>query len=96
MYDDWSSNNSANYKFDEGISMEGLQMKVNSYGAVLQHKDKVLMTDLVWNGFVAAVYEFADSEKVFWLERPLKLMAVSDEPFEDGGQAIEWCLEQIK
>lgn len=84
------------YKLDEGLSMEGLQMKVNSYGAVLQYKDKVLMTDLIWNGFVAAVYEFVGSEKVFWLERPLKLMVASDELFEDGGQAIEWCLEQVK
>lgn len=86
------------YKFDESLSMEDLQMKVNSYGAVLQYKDKVLMTDLIWNGFVAAVYELSGSEikNGLWVEQALKLMVASDELFEDGGQAIEWCLERVK
>ncbi len=93
-----------NYGFDQFTNMENLQMKVGSYGAVLQYKDKVLMADLIWKGFVAVVYEFADAEKgdknlfkeMDILECPLKLLKVSDKVFNDGGQAIGWCLEQVK
>lgn len=51
----------AYYDFPEITSMENLQSKVTSYGAVLRYGDKVLVTDIAWMGFAAAVYEFVET-----------------------------------
>ncbi len=78
-----------------------------SYGAVLQHGDHFLVSDLVWRkeeGQVndARVYRLAeepipgfgaDARGAF--ECKLKLVAKADHGFEDAGHAIAWCLTQI-
>ena len=54
-------NMKAFYKFEETTNMENLQMKVSSYGAVLKYGEQVLVTDIGWKGFAAAVYEFIET-----------------------------------
>ena len=81
----------AYYHFPEITSMENLQLKVSSYGAVLRYGDKVLVTDIAWKGFAAAVYEFVESPEEDGLadiECRLNLLEMTDEVFEDGGHAI--------
>lgn len=89
----------AYYDFEEITSMENLQLKVSSYGAVLRYGDKVLVTDIAWKGFAAAVYEFVESPEEDGLadiECRLSLLEMTDEVFEDGGHAIAWCMEKAK
>ncbi len=89
----------AYYNFEEITSMENLQLKVSSYGAVLKYGDKVLVTDSAWRGFVAAVYEFVETPEEDGLdavECRLSLLEMPDEVFEDGGHAIAWCMEKAK
>ena len=89
----------AHYNFEEITSMENLQMKATSYGAVLKYGGKVLVTDIAWRGFAAAVYEFVETPEedgVDAVECRLNLLEMSDEVFEDGGNAIAWCMEKAK
>jgi len=89
----------AHYNFEEITSMENLQMKATSYGAVLKYGGKVLVTDIAWRGFAAAVYEFVETPEedgVDAVECRLSLLEMSDEVFEDGGHAIAWCMEKAK
>lgn len=89
----------AYYNFPEITSMENLQLKVSSYGAVLKYGDKVLVTDIAWKGFAAAVYEFVEGPEEDGLadiECRLNLLEMADEVFEDGGHAIAWCMEKAK
>lgn len=89
----------AYYNFPEITSMENLQLKVSSYGAVLKYGDKVLVTDIAWKGFAAAVYEFVEDPEEDGLadiECRLNLLEMADEVFEDGGHAIAWCMEKAK
>lgn len=85
------------YTFEQTTNMENLQMKVTSYGAVLKHGDRVLVTDLAWKGFVAAVYEFIETPEETGLsdtECRLNLVETSEETFEDGGHAIAWAMSR--
>lgn len=89
----------AYYNFPEITSMENLQLKVSSYGAVLKYGDKVLVTDIAWKGFAAAVYEFVEGPEEDGLadiECRLNLLEMADEVFEDVGHAIAWCMEKAK
>ena len=89
----------AYYNFPEITSMENLQLKVSSYGAVLKYGDKVLVTDIAWKGFAAAVYEFVEGpeeDELADIECRLNLLEMADEVFEDGGHAIAWCMEKAK
>lgn len=89
----------AYYNFPEITSMENLQLKVSSYGAVLKYGDKVLVTDIAWKGFAAAVYEFVEGPEEDGLadiECRLNLLEMANEVFEDGGHAIAWCMEKAK
>ena len=87
---------------------EDLQGHVDrAYGAVLQHGNHVLVSDLVWKkgeGQVndACVYRLAeqpipgfgaDARSAF--ECKLELVTHARESFEDAGRAIAWCLTQI-
>ena len=85
----------------EFTTIEKLQMKVSaSYGAVLKYGDKVLVTDIHWKGgFTAEIYEFVESPEETGLgeiECRLSPWKKASETFKDGGQAIAWCLNQVK
>lgn len=87
---------------------EDLQMHTDRcYGAVLQHGDYVLVSDLVWikgEGQVndARVYRLAEqpipgvlSTSRSAIECKLELVTHARQSFEDAGHAIAWCLTQI-
>ena len=81
----------------EFTTMEKLQTKVSSYGAVLQHGERVLVTDLGWKGFTAEVYEMVETPEqdgIDAIECRLTLLEKADTFFKDGGHAIAWCLER--
>lgn len=87
------------YRFEETTNMEHLQEKVSSYGAVLKYGEQVLVTDLGWKGFVAAVYEFIETPEECGfsdIECRLNLVEAAEELFEDGGHAMAWCLGKVK
>lgn len=87
------------YTFEQTTNMENLQLKVSSYGAVLKYGEKVLVTDLAWKGFVAAVYEFVETPEETGLsavECRLNLIDNSEKLFEDGGHAMEWAIGKNK
>lgn len=87
------------YTFKKTTSMENLQLKVSSYGAVLKYGEKVLVTDLAWKGFVAAVYEFIETPeetRLSDIECRLNLIETSESIFEDGGHAMEWAISQVR
>lgn len=72
-------------------------MKVSSYGAVLKYGEQVLVADIGWKGFSAAVYEFIETPEETGLpdiECRLNLVEGAEDAFEDGGHAIAWCMEK--
>ena len=78
-------------------TMEHLQEKVSSYGAVLRFNDRVFVTDITHTGkFRASIYEFVDEPGVNFdeIECRLLLIDTSHKAFEDAGHAIAWCLRQ--
>ena len=78
-------------------TMEHLQERVSSYGAVLRYNDKVFVTDITHTGqFRASIYEFVDEPGVDFdeIECRLFLVDTSHKTFEDAGHAIAWCLRQ--
>lgn len=87
------------HKFEGTTNMESLQIKASSYGAVLKYGDQVLVADIGWKGFSAAVYEFIETPEETGLpdiECRLNLVEAAEDVFEDGGHAMAWCLEKIK
>lgn len=87
------------YTFEQTTSMENLQLKVSSYGAVLKYGEKILVTDLAWKGFVAAVYEFIETPEETGLsdvECRLNLIENAEKYFEDGGHAMEWAINRVR
>lgn len=67
-------------------------------GAVLKYGDKVLVTGLTWKGFEAAVYEFIEDEEetgLSYIECRLNLRTANPRPFNDGGDAMKWCFENL-
>lgn len=81
----------------EFTTMEKLQMRVTSYGAVLQHRERVLVTDLGWKGFIAEVYEMVETPEqdcIDAIECRLSLLEKADTFFKDGGSAIAWCMSR--
>lgn len=67
-------------------------------GAVLKYGDKVLVTGLTWKGFEAAVYEFIEDEEetgLSYIECRLNLRTANPKPFDDGGDAMKWCFENM-
>ena len=78
-------------------TMEHLQERVSSYGAVLRYNDKVFVTDITHTGqFRASIYEFVDKPGVDFdeIECRLFLVDTSHKTFEDAGHAIAWCLRK--
>ena len=78
-------------------TMEHLQERVSSYGAVLRYNDRVFITDITHTGqFRASIYEFVDEPGVDFdeIECRLFLIDTSHKTFEDAGHAIAWCLRQ--
>ena len=78
-------------------TMELLQERVSSYGAVLRYNDRVFVTDITPTGhFRASIYEFVDEPGVDFdqIECRLFLIDTSHKAFEDAGHAIAWCLRQ--
>lgn len=67
-------------------------------GAVLKYGDRVMVTGLTWRGFEAAVYEFIEDEEktgLSYIECRLNLRTANPKPFNDGGDAIKWCFENM-
>lgn len=83
----------------EFTTIENLQGRINTRGALLEYKDHVLVTDLHWKrGYTAEIYEFIDDPietGINKLECRLSLIKESSENFEDNGSAIQWCFKQI-
>lgn len=78
-------------------TMEKLQLKVSSRGAVLRYGNKVFVTDLTFYGFTAEIYLFIDSPEETGLgdiECRLTPWMAAEEKFKDGGHALEWCFKQ--
>ena len=67
-------------------------------GAVLKYSDKVLVCGLTYRGFESAVYEFIETEEetgLSYIECRLNLRIASPKPFDDGGDAMKWCYDNI-
>lgn len=80
-------------------TMEKLQLKVSTRGAVIRYGDKVFVTDYTYYGYTAEVYEFVELPEdtdLGDIECRLSPFAVAKEKFTDGGHALEWCFKQIK
>ena len=96
--DEYTENKACGYRLLNTTTMENLGMKVTAgEGAVLKYGDKVLVTDIGWKGFIAAVYEFIETEEETGLghiECRLNLIAMAAEIFPDGGSAIAWAMRQ--
>ena len=84
---------------DKITTMERLSDKVScTYGAVVKFGDRLFVTDVHWKGgFTACIYEFIDDPEETGLsdiECRVSLIAEAEQRFEDGGNAIAWCLKQ--
>ena len=65
---------------------------------MLKYGDKVLVTGLTCRGFKAAVYEFIEDEEetgLSYIECRLNLRTTAQTPFDDGGDAMKWCFDQL-
>jgi len=93
---EYTENTTACYRLPNMTTMERLSCIVTSgEGAVLKMGDKVLVTDIAWKGFIAAVYEFIETPEETgygYIECRLNLIAMSGDLFEDGGHAIAWAM----
>jgi len=86
--------------FEEITTIEKLQGEVScSYGVVVQYGGWVFVADLSYKGgFVAAVYEFVDTEADGFSAIECRLQLVKSETecmFTDDGHAIEWCMKEV-
>ena len=86
--------------FKEITTIEKLQGEVScSYGVVVQYGSWVFVADLCYKGgFVAAVYEFVDTEADGFSAIECRLQLVKSETecmFTDNGHAIEWCMKEV-
>lgn len=81
-------------KYEKESTMEQLQMSVSSsYGVVVKYGEKVLVTDVHWQGgFEAAVYQFKNPEQTD-IEALVQLEKIAPTRFEDAGHALEWAME---
>ena len=81
-------------------TMEHLQIEISSgYGAILKYGEYVLVADLTFKGFTAAVYEFIETPEETGLgdvECRISRIAQADSYFKDSGTAVLWGFEQIK
>ena len=89
------------------VTMEGLQMRTDSFGAVIQYGNYVIATNWVNMGkgkqgntaklFIALeepFFGFGRGSRGF-SECELGLIAEADEYFQDAGHAIAWAMNQI-
>lgn len=91
----------------EKLTTENLQMRVDSYGAVLAHGNYVLATFATWTkaegyGNNAQVYRLAEQpingfgpNARGFTECALELVTEADHLFEDAGHAIAWALAHM-
>lgn len=86
------------YMEKEIITMIKLQERCDELGAVLKYGDKILTTWLDHASFNAEIYEFAETEEATgksYVECELKKIAAATY-FDDNGDAIKWCFDNIK
>ncbi|MBS6137324.1 MAG: hypothetical protein KH757_02975 [Megasphaera sp.] len=80
------------YRLPEMATMETLEM---NWSCILQFGDKVLLAGHYFSKgrdyWYGAVYGFTTRDHT--CEGEIRLMAVSDELFEDNGHAIEWAMK---
>ena len=91
----------------ETVTTEALQMRVDSYGAVIAYGNYTLATFATWKkgegfGNNAQVYRLTEQpvtgvgpDATGRSECTLELVAEADRLFEDAGHAIAWALSQI-
>ena len=91
----------------EKLTTEALQMRVDSYGAILAHGDYTLASFVTWTkkdgyGNSAQVYRLTEAPIDGFgpnsrgrSECALELIADADQLFDDAGHAIAWALAQI-
>lgn len=89
------------------LTTETLQMRLDSFGAILAHGDHVLASFATWTkadgyGNSAQVYKLTEQpinglgpESRGRTECALELITEADHIFEDAGHAIAWTLTQI-
>ncbi|MDE5946394.1 MAG: hypothetical protein K2G63_03660 [Oscillospiraceae bacterium] len=86
-------------KWEQVTTMEQLEMNgCSEQGAVLKYGEKVLVCGLTYRGFEAAVYEFIEDEEetgLSYIECRLNLRTACNQPFDDGGNAMKWCFENL-
>jgi hypothetical protein len=86
--------------YPQFTTIENLQASSSgSYGVVLKYAYNVLVADISYKGFTAAVYEFADTPEETGfsdIECRISLIKESDKYFEDNGSAIAWAFKQIQ
>lgn len=85
----------------EFTTMEQLKRRVSATcGAILQYGPLVLVTDAPYKkGFTAEIYEFVETPEeagVDDIECRLSFCEKAERIFQDGGQALEWCLKRAK
>ena len=86
-------------KWEQVTTMEHLEMNgCSTQGAVLKYGDKVLVCGLTHRGFEAAIYDFIETEeetRLSYIECRLGLNEIAPHPFDDGGDAMKWCFDQL-
>ena len=93
--EEYTENTLARYRLPNTSTMEKLAMQVTAgEGAVLRYYDHVVVTDRVYGGFIAGIYEFIDGEDDGFseIERRLNLVQMGSAIYEDGGRAIAWAM----
>lgn len=86
-------------KWEQVTTMEHLWNNgCTEQGTALKYGDRVLVTGLTYKGFEAAIYEFIENEEetdLSYIECRINLHTVAPMPFDDGGDAIKWCFDQL-
>jgi len=86
-------------KWEQTTSMEHLESSgCSTQGAVLKYGDMVLVCGLTYRRFEAAIYEFIEDEEetgLSYIECRINLHTVAPHPFDDGGDAMKWCFDEL-
>ena len=86
-------------KWDNITTMEELwSNSCAEQGAVLKYGDKVLVCGLTYRGFESAIYEFIETEEKTqqsYIECKIQLKTKCPTPFDDGGDAMKWCYDNV-
>lgn len=83
--------NARTYRLPETTTSENLEC---SWSTVIDFGNRVLLAGYYYmpkgNSYFAAIYEHTTADKT--CEGEIRLIAISEELFEDAGHAIQWAI----